>query len=266
MKTRRPAFCACRACAFTLIELLVVIAIIAILAALILPALQSAQNAARGSACISNLRQIGAGIFAYAGDHGGMIPCGPKAPPFTNPDDLYPSTGAPTNLISLQSGAPVGLGLLLQSYLSSAPQVLFCPGCDQPLDAAAQLANVGKRQAQCSYFYRHAGNTQLFDSPGVSLTPANIKLGNLGSNRNGIPVRALVIDTLFLCPAGLSAFNVNSMTNHHQMFANILFADGHVVSRPNTNGQFTVNVTSYGALENSFSSILQVFETADTMP
>ena len=250
--------------AFTLLELLVVIAVVAILAALIFPAVESVREAALGSACISNLRQIGAGIFAYAGDHDGMIPCGPKAPPFTNPNDLYPSTGAPTSLISLQSGAPVALGLLLQTYLSKTPGVLFCPGCDEPIDAAAQLANVGKQQAQCSYYYRQAGNTQLFDPPGLSMTPP--KLGNLGLNRNGIPIRALVIDTLFLCPPGLSSFNVTSISNHHQKFANILYADGHVVSRVNTNAQFTVNVTDYSALRSSFSRIMQVFETADAMP
>ena len=44
------------------------------------------------------------------------------------------------SLLSLQSGAPVGLGLLLQDHLSSQPKVLFCPGCDQPTDAATAAA------------------------------------------------------------------------------------------------------------------------------
>ena len=99
--------------AFTLVELLVVISVLAILAALLLPALGSAQEKARKAACLSNLRQVGIALQTYAGDNGGRIPYGPKAPPFTSPADFYPSTGAPTSLISLQSGAPVGLGLLL---------------------------------------------------------------------------------------------------------------------------------------------------------
>src|SRR5438477_10429797 len=113
---------------FTLIELLVVIAIIAILAALLLPALAAAREAGRKAACLSNLRQIGIAIHGYAADYEGKIPWGPKAPPFTSPADFYPSTGAPTSLISLRGGAPVALGLLLQQHLSNQSKVLFCPG------------------------------------------------------------------------------------------------------------------------------------------
>src|SRR6476659_1164187 len=133
--------------AFTLIELLAVIAIIAILAALLLPALTTAKGQAQRIACVSNLRQIGIAIHTYASDNNGRIPYGPKAPPFTNPSDFYPSTGAPTSLISLQTGDPVGLGLLLQNYLATQPKVLFCPSSDQPFDTIAELAKVGTYQA-----------------------------------------------------------------------------------------------------------------------
>src|SRR5262245_9559199 len=114
--------------AFTLIELLVVIAIIAVLAALLVPALASAKDSGRRAACISNLRQIGIAIQAYAHDNEGRIPYGPIAPPFSHPAEFYPSTGSPTSLLSLrQNGAPAGLGLMLKSELAETPRVLFCP-------------------------------------------------------------------------------------------------------------------------------------------
>ncbi len=55
--------------AFTLIELLVVIAIIAILAAILFPVFAQAREAARKSACQSNLKQIGTAWQMYAQDY-----------------------------------------------------------------------------------------------------------------------------------------------------------------------------------------------------
>ena len=253
--------------AFTLVELLVVIAILAILMALLLPTLASAREKGLRTACLSNLRQIGISIHAYANDNDGTIPYGPKAPPFTSPFDLYPSTGAPTSLISLGNGAPVGLGLLLKEHLCNQPKALFCPSSDQPLDANAQLANVGTRQAQCSFYYRHAGNTQLFDNPNQAVPPPDhLKLDDLGNNRNGLPIRALVIDTQFLCSPGMASFGITPSTHHRQRVADILFADGHALSRPNRDARFVVDLSNYAEIRDAFDKILTVLEQADTQP
>jgi prepilin-type N-terminal cleavage/methylation domain-containing protein len=59
---------------FTLIELLVVIAIIAILAAILFPVFAQAKEAAKKTACISNLKQIGTGFKMYMSDSDDMWP------------------------------------------------------------------------------------------------------------------------------------------------------------------------------------------------
>lgn len=251
---------------FTLVELLVVCTILGILFLLILRGVSAARAAGQRASCVSNLRQIGGAIGVYSADHNGRIPYGPVAGGFSNMMSFYPSTGAPTSLLSLQSGKPVALGLLLENYLARTPRVLFCPGADQPLNAEKELAKVGHKQAQGSYYYRHGGNTELFDDQNVELQEPPLRLGDLGLNRNQKPIRALVIDAIFLCDPAMKSFNIVPVSNHQSLLANVLYTDGHVSSHANDSDRFTVDSSDLSQIRQSFSKILGALEVADELP
>ncbi len=241
---------------FTLIELLVVIAILSLLIAILLPVLNQVKYQAHRAACAGNLRQVGVAIHMYAEDFGDTIPFGPEGRPVTG-SNFYTVTGDVTSLLSLEDGAPVGLGLLLDGYLAHQPTVLFCPGADQPSEARDQLAKVGQAQAQSDYYYRHASVALLTGTPNVS----HIKLSNLGRNSKGQPIAALVTDVQFLAHPSLAAFQVKMRTSHKRASSNILFAAGHVRTVSNRDDKFTVDIgtSPYDALE----KILSMFELAD---
>jgi len=255
--------------AFTLLELLVVVGMIAVLVAVLFPALRAARRAAARTACLSNQHQIGAAIFAYAADYDRTIVYGPKAPPATA-TNFYPGTGDVTSLLSLQSGAPVALGLLLNKYLSKTPHVLFCPGADQPEDADAELSKVGHTQAQGDYYYRHGSNVSLSDNA-LPPTTAHIHLNDLGSNRNGQPIRALVMDQNFLANLNWAAtWGLVTRTNHDHQTVNVLFADGHAATLDNAatlvnpHGPLTIDPLALQIPpEDSLDLILKAFESAD---
>ena len=60
--------------AFTLVELLVVLAVIAVLGAIAFPLFQRSIEGGRATACVANLRQIGAGLSLYLGEHNMTMP------------------------------------------------------------------------------------------------------------------------------------------------------------------------------------------------
>jgi prepilin-type processing-associated H-X9-DG protein len=238
--------------------LLVVIGIIAILIALLLPALVRARRMSQQTVCASNLKEIGLAIHNYADQQHGCMPFGPPAPSLIF--SFYPATGDVTSLITLFNGQPVGLGLMLEEQLVNEKKILFCPDVDQDFRADQQLANVGTTQAQCDYYYRHDSNGALFGGSDGS----HSKLGNLGVDSKGLPIRALAMDVNFLADPAAGIFGINTRTCHHRENVNILFSDGHVAKVDNRNNDYTVDATQN--LEGSMSLILGVFEKADAYP
>jgi len=245
-----------RRAGFTLVELLVVISIIALLVAILLPALNQARGQARRVVCSSNLHNVGLAIHMYASDYDDTIPFGPAGRPITG-SNFYTVMGNVTSLLSLEDGAPVGLGLSLDDYLSRQPEILFCPGVDQLNDADIQLARVGEKQAQSDYYYRHASVALLTGIPDAY----HVRLSSLGINNKGQPISVLAMDVQFLAHPALAPFQVITRTSHDGASCNLLLADGRVVTESNEDDRFTVDIGAfpYDALE----KILGAFELAD---
>ncbi len=71
---------------FTLVELLITIGIIALLAGLLIPAAGRARETARRAGCLSNLKQIGAGLEMYGQANRFCLPtCGGSQDPAAGP-------------------------------------------------------------------------------------------------------------------------------------------------------------------------------------
>jgi prepilin-type N-terminal cleavage/methylation domain-containing protein/prepilin-type processing-associated H-X9-DG protein len=83
--------------AFTLIELLVVIAIIAVLAAILFPVFAQAREAARKTACLSNMRQIGMATRMYMQDFDDRFPQSKQTDAQPQIDDYDGSIENPDN-------------------------------------------------------------------------------------------------------------------------------------------------------------------------
>lgn len=109
---------------FTLIECLVVIALIATLAAMLFPVFVEAKRPAKGTVCLSNLRQIGMAMSLYGNDDDGLYPLA------TDPADAFTQCAKRT-----RSALPQ-LHEVLRPYTKSA-DIWHCP-----LDAG--VPNVGK--------------------------------------------------------------------------------------------------------------------------
>lgn len=140
--------------AFTLIELLVVIAIIAILAALLFPVFARAKAAAKQTACVSNLSQIGKAIGFYMIDYDGIWPHALDAS-----DKYAPQIWNSSPEWQLRIAYMPMMHEVLQPYVKNR-QVFQCPADSGSrildnhfpvpfISSPSMFATFG-----CSYFYR----------------------------------------------------------------------------------------------------------------
>ena len=138
---------------FTLIELLVVIAIIAILAAILFPVFAKVREKARQTACLSNEKQIGAGMMQYVQDY----------------DETYPGgfKEDPTQQATCGGLFRVTWPQLIYPYVKSGP-VFTCPSSSFPVfnDIGNSCTNPDVYKTGTDYAYNvigwdHNGNVDI---------------------------------------------------------------------------------------------------------
>ena len=148
---------------FTLIELLVVIVVIAVLASLLLPALSGAVENSRRTSCVSNGRQLMAGIVSYANDNDANLPYSNQG---SVADGWLYAAGKQSDPRGVETG-------LIWNYVKMA-KVYNCPS-DRP--SAIQLA--ARPQKLSSYCMNQAVNSYAVATANPAVTA---KIGQFPSN------------------------------------------------------------------------------------
>jgi prepilin-type N-terminal cleavage/methylation domain-containing protein len=163
--------------AFTLVELLVVIAVIAVMASLLLPALLHAQQRARQTECINNLKQIVMGFRNWASDNEDRFP-------WTRAPRLLPGQGPAGEATGPASGntdsgvEDVAEYFRVISNELVTPKVLTCPADRKRTPAVNWLALEGGRNL--SYFI---GEDSLERYPQTLVTGDRNVFGSEGGTR-----------------------------------------------------------------------------------
>ncbi len=157
---------------FTLIELLVVIAIIAILAAILFPVFAQARERARGISCLSNVKQLGTGLYMYVQDYDERLPSA-----FVN---VPPINGGNTDVIPYD--------MQIMPYIRNAQ--LFACGSDStrtatdPNFAIWDGAFRTRPYRRRSYGYVGALNTQERALLGQGQPDPNVGMSTWGSGNS----------------------------------------------------------------------------------
>ena len=225
---------------FTLIELLVVIAIIAILAALLLPALTAAKARATRTVCLSNLKQMGAGLFIYAGENTDGLPPDAWTPSGNGSStkcylmyQLYPSgtSGAAVNTATV---TPQNAGFLYSTHIIPTGKSFYCPGIDYTQPAPRRFTyeenitatgvwpaycNDPNFNPDCRSSYLYYPQSSIFASP--TNNPAmGYKMATKSSQLQAS--HTMMTDLIYDWPS-----IPHRVGNNHPSALNVVWGDGH---------------------------------------
>lgn len=188
--------------AFTLIELLVVIAIIAILAAILFPVFAQAKEAAKKTADLSNVKQLGTGTAIYLSDNDDLFPLQAGQNPANgqwgyNYNKYVPNDWAATSVPTERAFYSLTFFMnSTQPYVKNY-QMLQSPGTSAIEYQASNPVAVGKTKQTTNYAYNGLltaySSTSVADSAKLMmLTEANGKIAGKGW---GFANPALICDT-----------------------------------------------------------------------
>jgi prepilin-type processing-associated H-X9-DG protein/prepilin-type N-terminal cleavage/methylation domain-containing protein len=222
---------------FTLIELLVVVAIIAVLVALLLPAIAQARIAAKNAVCLTQMQQLGRGMFSYASDN---EDCFPRASwPLGVRGQLWYDTFGTWYKDLLPY---VGLARTISPATAAEKKIFRCP-----FDLSQQAWGIGELRKQygpVSYMI----NQQINGSTLLAMDNPQCPAGR-STSRLRYPADMVL---LFCCPTNSAYFGENIWVcvtddEQHMVFTwgfvpnaayygddvtrvNYLFCDGHVAN------------------------------------
>jgi prepilin-type N-terminal cleavage/methylation domain-containing protein/prepilin-type processing-associated H-X9-DG protein len=205
---------------FTLIELLVVIAILMVLMAMLIPLASVGLENARRSTCRSNLRQIGAALYLYAGDpvmNGEFTLIRPRTDPLQNQGPLHMHAQLLGNV------QPVG-GSVVPSFVTNRvrnllvdPKVWVCP-CDKEDRSYGGTTTVRPATSIASIDWFNI-SYMFIAGHRIIGTPENPAVAPLMTDEANEPENSLG--------------DIKPMTegdNHGADFRNVLYLDGHAAA------------------------------------
>lgn len=210
---------------FSLLELLLGVLLISILAVLLFTAGGKARESAGNVRCVSNLKSLGIGIYAYAADFNGSIL--PRSLGlYRLEDDKPPLTER------MWTSRLVGLG-----YVTD-PEVFYCP-LFSPKTAGQARFKIINDQGSLGTAGADTYGMRVWVSPGTPIwkSPTREEHKRLSSIRDPAEF-FLLADSLWTHPAyrsqgyGISPGLEKEQFIHlrHSGKANALFADGHVAA------------------------------------